>query len=837
MESHGAAEEYFAKHDIEGELQKLVTQLASEQPEDPMQWLSAKLGKAASSGAKKGREKARLNAGTAHTFAGGKIGQAFTRTKNPDYVNQRIAIFDRLMETQKANIALKEQTAIKITLEDQGGAVVEGAAWKTLPIDIAKGIDGDLAKNAIVCRIVYEGDISPALAAADAMDDSESEDEEEGQLWDLLRPIEGDCSIRFYTFEDKEGQSVFWHSSAHILGQVLEQEVGSQLTVGPPIELGPKGSFFYDCYMGSEAITGSDYKGFEAAANKVIKGKQRFERLVLTKDEALELFQDNPFKMVTIRSKVPDGGLTSAYRNGNLIDLCLGPHVPSTDKIKAFEITSHAAAYYAGDEKNDSLQRIYAVSFPDKTSMKEHKARMKLLADYDHRKVGQEQELFFFHELSPGSCMFLPHGAAIYNTLCEFIRDQLWKRGYTEVVSPNIYNTDLWKTSGHWEHYQENMFSFFDNDDTQFALKPMNCPGHCLMFSHRVRSYRELPMRFADFGTLHRNEKSGALTGLTRVRRFQQDDGHIFCRMDQVQAEVEGALDFMKFVYNVFGMKYTLDLSTRPKKACGLETAAGVERWDKAEAALKDALDSFTSGGNDEGNKKPGAWRYNRGDGAFYGPKIDIKVYDIVGRAHQCATIQLDFQLPVSFDLKFKSSGEVSKDDKKNETDRSDLQENEKRLPPGFERPVIVHRAMLGSVERMMAVLTEHFQGKWPFWLSPRQIQIVPVHQEHYPYCQHVAKTLREAGFHADADCGEDTMNQKVRKGQLAQYNFILVCGEEEMTKRGVNVRTRSNKRLGEGNTWAKGYMSLDDAIAFFQQIKSDHENDPIIPDKAPGKK
>ena len=559
-----------------------------------------------------------------------------------------------------------------------------------------------------------------------------------------------------------------------------------------------------------------------------LQEKQKFVRVVLTKEQALEMFADNPFKMATIKSKVVDGTYTSAYRCGPLIDLCLGPHIPSADKIKAFAVKSHSSAYYAGDEKNDSLQRVYGVAFPEKQMMKDFEAQMKLLEEYDHRKVGLAQELFFFHELSPGSAMFLPRGAVIYNNLVKFIQEQYWKRGYTEVVSPNIYNTQLWCQSGHWKHYQDNMFSFYDADNTQYALKPMNCPGHCLMFDHRVRSYRELPIRMADFGTLHRNEKSGALTGLTRVRRFQQDDGHIFCRMDQVQEEVMGALEFMKEIYGIFGMSYTLDLSTRPAKACGLETATGVKNWDDAEEALRQALNQFTSDGNDTGNLKPGQWKYNHGDGAFYGPKIDIKVYDIVQRKHQCATIQLDFQLPINFDLKYKSGKEPTEEERARLADPANLQANEKPLLPGFERPVIVHRAMLGSVERMIAVLTEHFQGKWPFWLSPRQIMVVPVHQDHYPYAREVAKLLYDAGFHAEADCGENTMNKKVREAQVAMYNFILVVGGEEVEKRGVNIRTRSNKRLGEGNTWAKGYMGLDEAIAFFTEIKNRHERDPL---------
>jgi len=631
-----------------------------------------------------------------------------------------------------------------------------------------------------------------------------------GELWDVLRPLEGDCTIQFYSFEDDEAKTVFWHSAAHVLGETLEQYMGAKLTHGPPVALGPKGSFFYDSYMGNESVQESDYKVIEKAAQALVKAKHKFERLVLTKQEAMDMFADNPFKCTIIRDKVPEGSMTSAYRCGPLIDLCLGPHIPDTSVIKSFCVKGHSASYFGGDAANDSLQRVYGAAFPDKAMMADWDTQCKLIAEFDHRKVGSKQELFFFHELSPGSCMFLPHGARIYNQLCDFVREEYWKRGYDEVLTPNIYNVKLWEQSGHYEHYKENMFSFKDGDGTTFALKPMNCPGHCLMFDHRVRSYRELPLRLADFGVLHRNEASGALTGLTRVRRFQQDDAHIYCTMEQVQSEVEGALDMMRYIYGIFGMGYTLELSTRPKKACGLETAAGVRKWDAAEAALAAALDSFAG---------KGGWKVNPGDGAFYGPKIDIKVMDVMRRKHQCATIQLDFQLPVRFNLKYNSGK-----DKEALGEPEELQAGEIALPPGFERPVMVHRAMLGSVERMIAVLTEHFQGKWPFWLSPRQVMVVPVHQDHYPYAEEVKKTLHDAGFHAEADVGGDVMKAKVRNAQLEMYNFILVVGGDEVEKRGVNIRTRNN----QPNEWAKGYVSLDECIAFFNEIKAAKSRDPV---------
>lgn len=366
--------------------------------------------------------------------------------------------------------------------------------------------------------------------------------------------------------------------------------------------------------------------------------------------------------------------------------------------------------------------------------------------------------MFFFHELSPGSCFFQPRGAHIYNTLVEMIKKEYRERGFQEVISPNIFNAKLWKTSGHWAHYADNMFSF-DVEKETFALKPMNCPGHCLIFDNRNRSWRELPLRLADFGVLHRNELSGALTGLTRVRRFQQDDAHIFCAPDQIKQEIMGALDFLEAVYGIFGFTFDLVLSTRPEKYLG-----EVQMWNEAEKALTESLDDFGQ-----------LWRENPGDGAFYGPKIDITIKDALKRSHQCATIQLDFQLPIRFNLSFVSES----GDKK--------------------RPVIIHRAVLGSVERMIAILTESYGGKWPFWLSPRQVMVVPVGPNYDQYAEEVQEKLYTEGFMAEVDTDHgDTLNKKIRNAQLAQFNFILVVGEKERSSNTVNVRTRNNVVHGE---------------------------------------
>lgn len=417
------------------------------------------------------------------------------------------------------------------------------------------------------------------------------------------------------------------------------------------------------------------------------------------------MFKSNPYKQYIIKDKIPDGTSTTVYRNGPLIDLCRGPHVPHTGRIKQFKIMKNSASYFLGDAKNDSLQRIYGVSFPDKDSMQAHLKFLEEAAKRDHRKIGKEQELFFFHEWSPGSCFFLPHGMIIYNNLMKFLKEQYWQRGYQEVGSPNMFNSALWKISGHWQHYEADMFKF-DVEKEQWALKPMNCPGHCLIFKHRERSYRELPIRMADFGILHRNEASGALTGLTRVRRFQQDDTHIFCTEDQITEEITELFEFLKMVYGKFGFTFKLKLSTRPEGFLG-----EIETWNKAESRLTDALNQFSAAGG-------GAWELNPGDGAFYGPKIDITISDALKREFQCATIQLDFQLPRQFELEYMTS-EVRPKGEKEEASKPKEEKHDKSKekidddkevpkksadpPPGYARPVMIHRAIYGSFERFTA--------------------------------------------------------------------------------------------------------------------------------------
>uniref|UniRef100_A0A8C5FMF3 threonine--tRNA ligase n=1 Tax=Gadus morhua TaxID=8049 RepID=A0A8C5FMF3_GADMO len=639
--------------------------------------------------------------------AGGDSAAKGELSPPPTYIEERLSLYTTLKaehDALQAQRAESDSKPIKVTLPD--GKVVDGESWKTTPYQVAAGISQGLADNTVIAKV-------------------------NNSVWDLDRPLEEDCSLQLLKFDDDEAQAVYWHSSAHIMGEAMERVYGGCLCYGPPIESG----FYYDMFLeNSEGVSSNDFPGLENLCKKIIKEKQPFERLEIKKETLLDMFKYNKFKCRILNEKVTTP-TTTVYRCGPLIDLCRGPHVRHTGKIKALKIHKSSSTYWEGKADMETLQRIYGISFPDTKLLKEWEQFQEEAKNRDHRKLGREQDLFFFHDLSPGSCFFLPKGAFIYNTLVQFIRSEYKKRGFQEVVTPNIYNSKLWQTSGHWQHYSENMFSFEVEKET-YALKPMNCPGHCLMFDHRPRSWRELPLRLADFGVLHRNELSGALTGLTRVRRFQQDDAHIFCTMDQIEEEIKGCLDFLRTVYQVFGFTFKLKLSTRPEKFLGEP-----EVWDKAEKQLENSLIEF-------GEK----WILNPGDGAFYGPKIDIEIKDAIGRYHQCATIQLDFQLPIRFNLSFVSH---DGDDKK--------------------RPVIIHRAILGSVERMIAILTENYGGKWPLWLSPRQVMVVPVGPTCEEYAQKVQKEFHAAGLMTDVDVDPGcTLNKKIRNAQLAQYNFIL---------------------------------------------------------------
>lgn len=673
----------------------------------------------------------------------------------PDFILERNALFDQLKKDHDQELASRDKPQIQVTLIPAPGqeATIEGKAWETTPGHLLKNVPKDRAGQIVVAKV-------------------------DGQLWDLDRPLEKSSKVVYLTFDDSEGRDVFWHSSAHVLGECAEHEYGCRLSHGPPTAMG----FFYDMALPpGQAVREAEWPSIENRAKKFTKEKQAFERLEVSKDNLRKLFGYSKYKMHYIEKFVPDGESSTVYRNGTLVDLCQGPHIQNTRKIEAFKIMKNSSAYFLGDQNNDSLQRIHGVAFPNKQQLKDWEHFLEEAKKRDHQAIGQQQKLFMFSKLSPGSPFLLPHGTRIFNALQAMLREQYWDRGYQEVQTPNMYDVDLWKTSGHWQHYQDDMFRVQIKDDSAdpipladktpdgkplppgepkdkdkgvFALKPMNCPGHCLMFRDEERSYRELPWRVADFGVLHRNEASGALSGLTRVRKFQQDDTHIFCTNEQVQQEIEALFDFMKHVYGLFGFPFKFKLSTRPEGYMGT-----IEEWDSAESRLKQALQNFR--GDD--------WELNEGDGAFYGPKIDITIQDALMREYQCATIQLDFQGPQNFKLEYRtgeSSEEVSK------------QENEARDPkapaPGMARPVMIHRAIVGSFERFIAILCEHFGGKWPFWLSPRQVLVIPVMKGAEDYVREIQTIFHKARMYVDIDVSGNTLQKKIRSGQLAQYNFIF---------------------------------------------------------------
>ncbi|XP_012870452.1 PREDICTED: threonine--tRNA ligase, mitochondrial [Dipodomys ordii] len=524
----------------------------------------------------------------------------------------------------------------------------------------------------------------------------------------------------------------------------------------------------------NRTVQGSELSVLEQICREIAAASQPFRRLEVSRDQLQQLFKDNPFKLRLIQEKVA-GPTATVYGCGMLVDLCRGPHLRHTGQIGGLKLLTNSASLWRSSGAPEILQRVSGISFPTAELLRDWETQKEEALLRDHRRIGKEQELFFFHELSPGSCFFLPRGTRVYNALVAFIRAEYARRGFSEVRTPTLFSTKLWQLSGHWEHYKEDMFTLQPPGTNRaasaqsghsagppvdtLALKPMNCPAHCLMFAHRPRSWRELPVRLADFGVLHRAEASGSLGGLTRLWRFQQDDAHIFCAPDQLEAEIQGCLDFLRSVYQVLGFSFRLALSTRPSGFLGEPSL-----WEQAEQILQRALEEFGE-----------PWDLNPGDGAFYGPKIDVRLHDALGRPHQCGTIQLDFQLPLRFGLQYKGQAGAP------------------------ERPVLIHRAVLGSVERLLGVLAESCGGRWPLWLSPFQVVVIPVGPEQEVYARQVQQSLQAAGLAGDldADCGM-TLSRRVRRAQLTHYNFQFVVGQKEQSKRTVNIRTRDNRRLGE---------------------------------------
>ncbi|KAJ5777936.1 hypothetical protein N7520_001182 [Penicillium odoratum] len=674
----------------------------------------------------------------------------------PEWMIARNELFEELWQKQLEETKNREHHEIKVTLDigDGNPSPVPAKAYETTPGSFLRDVPKDVSANIVVAKV-------------------------NGELWDLNRPLEGDASVVLLPFSNPEARDVFWHSSAHCLGEACECEYGCFLSHGPPT---PQG-FFYDMAMpDGRVIRETDWPALDKRTQAVFKDKQSFDRLEVSKENLRKMFSYSKYKLHYIE-KLVDTEFSTVYRCGTLVDLCRGPHIQNTNKVRSFKILQNSSAYFLGDQSNDSLQRVRAVAFPDKKGMAEHLKFLEEAEKRNHMKIGKEQELFFFDDVSPGSAFLLPAGTKIFNSIQKLLRKEYMKRGYSECQTPNIYSTELWKQSGHWEHYQDDMFKIEQKKGTStaYSLKPMNCPGHYKIFAHRDRSYRELPLRIADFGVLHRNEASGALSGLTRVRKFQQDDSHIFCTQDQIMSEIEGLFDFLQSVYGLFGFTFKMKLSTRPEKYMG-ELAT----WNHAEDQLKIVLNRFM------GDK----WTIDEGDGAFYGPKIDITIEDALKRSFQCATIQLDYQAPLNFNLQYVTNEKGEKqtnEEPKKEGEEAQAKTNTKELPAGRARPVIIHRAIIGSYERFMGILTEHFGGKWPFWLSPRQVMVIPVMPALNDYALEIQKVLQADKLNVDVDITGNTLPKKIRSAQLAQYNFILVVGANEMQERSVNVRNRDD--------------------------------------------
>lgn len=739
------------------------------------------------------------------------INPTITKGEVFNAIKERDILFDKLYQKQVELYENATKNQIEIILKD--GKILKGVSFETTSMDIAKKISKKLAEKIVVSKVRYikkENPIFGNVLNPEAELFSCCSNNNIEEIYDLNRPLEGDCYLELLEFSNPEAKSVFWHSAAHVLGRGMEQNYGALLTHGPPIDNG----FFYDSFIGNNKVTEKEYETIEKHAEELIKADKQFLRLIISKENALEMFKYNPFKVSLIKNKIPDNSLTSVYKCGDLIDLCTGPHVVSTGKIKAFKIMKNSASYWLGKAGNDNLQRVYGTAYPSKKELDEYIKMLQELAKRDHRNIGESQSLFLFDPLSPGSAFFMPNGIKIINKLMELMRKEYLVRGITEVQSPNIFKNDLWKLSGHYYKYKSNMFFIKTEDEGDYGVKPMNCPAHCVMFRHGLHSYKDLPIRYADFGVLHRNEISGALSGLTRVRRFQQDDAHIFCRDDQIMTEILDQLDLMDYIFGLFKFNYKLELSTKPEMHMGDD-----KLWETAESALNQALEKFGK-----------QWTINHGDGAFYGPKIDIKVLDCYKREHQLATIQLDFNLPERFNLQYKTAmldinnamnetynnddnddNDVNVDNNENVNnacDKSMLSDGKtifddelvdkfkaQKLRKGFKRPIIIHRAILGSLERCLAILCEHYGGKWPFWLSPKQLMIIPVSEKYIKYAERVANRFKLEGYFAEFDSSNTSLNKKIRNAQLEQYNFILVVGEKEESDGTVTVRERDAKK------------------------------------------
>lgn len=574
---------------------------------------------------------------------------------------------------------------------------------------------------------------------------------ESGKLVDLNDSV-GEKIVRYLSFEDRQGREVYWHSTSHIMAQAVKRLFpGAKLGVGPAIEEG----FYYDFDL-PRALSEEDLPFIEEEMQKIIREDIPFRRREVTKDKARKIFAQRGEKYkLEILDDIEDD-VVSIYEQGEFVDLCRGPHVPSTSYIEAFKLLSVSGAYWRGKEDNPMLQRIYGISFDSEEKLKAYLARLEEARRRDHRKLGRELDLFSLHEEGPGFPFFHPRGMVVINTLLELWRKEHIKRGYQEIRTPIILERGLWERSGHWEHYRENMY-FTTIDEREFAIKPMNCPGGILVFQSRLRSYRELPLRMAELGLVHRHELSGVLHGLMRVRSFTQDDAHIYMESRQVKQEIIEVIDLALYFYRLFGFDYEVELSTRPEKFIG-----SLEMWEMATRALRGALEEVGI-----------PYAVNEGEGAFYGPKIDFHLRDCLGRRWQCGTIQLDFAMPEKFDLEY-----IGEDG-------------------GRHRPVMLHRTILGSIERFFGILIEHFAGAFPVWLAPVQVAVLPVAERHIPYARRVADILGEEDLRVECDEENATLGAKIRKAELGKIPYILVVGDKEVESGTVSVRRRRVGNLG----------------------------------------
>ena len=623
---------------------------------------------------------------------------------------------------------------MKITLKD--GSSKEYAQSMSV-IDIAKDISEGLA------RVATAGEV-------------------DGEVVDLRIVIDKDCELNILTFNDEKGKGAFRHTTSHIMAQAIKRLYpDTKLAIGPSIEDG----FYYDIDRETPLVA-EDLEKIEAEMKKIVKEDLPIKQYTMPRAEAIAYFKekDEPYKVELIED-LPENSVISFYSQGEFTDLCAGPHLMSTKPVKAFKLTSLAGAYWRGSEKNKMLQRVYGTSYPKKAELEEYLHMMEEAKKRDHRKLGKELGLFMMREEGPGFPFFLPKGMELKNQLLDYWREIHKKAGYVEISTPIMLSRHLWETSGHWDHYKDNMYTTVI-DDEDFAIKPMNCPGGILVYESEPRSYRDLPLRMGELGLVHRHEKSGQLHGLMRVRCFTQDDAHIFMTPEQVRDEIKGVVKLINEVYSLFGFKYHVELSTRPEDSMGSD-----EDWDMATEALRGALDDLGL-----------PYVVNEGDGAFYGPKIDFHLEDSIGRTWQCGTIQLDFQLPLRFNLEYTGA------------------DGEKH------RPIMIHRVIFGSIERFIGILIEHFAGAFPTWLAPVQVKVLPISDKYMDYAQKVLDELNNSGVRAEIDTRAEKIGYKIREAQMKKIPYMLVVGAKEEEDGLVSVRSRF-----EGD---EGQKSLTDFLA-----------------------